>query len=361
MHQLSMLTWSMPVQHDAVLGWDLGGAHTKAALIGNSGCVESVQQIACPLWQGLEHLDSGIQSVVEKIGRDSGLMHAVTMTGELVDLFPDRNSGVKALIDTMDQRFSDSKLRIYAGSAGFLKPETAIKQAQQVASANWLATASWVANRLPEGLLLDVGSTTTDLIPFADKQVLTCDYSDHQRLVSQALIYTGVARTPLMAITDKVPFAGEWVYLMAEHFATSADIYRLNGDLPEAADLLPSADNGEKSVAGSARRLARMLGLDADATDMDGWRKVSQYMAEQQLRSLADACERILSRPGLSATAPLVGAGVGRFLVERICRRLKRPYIGFEELFSCAQRIESKVAECAPAVAVASLAKDGAA
>jgi probable H4MPT-linked C1 transfer pathway protein len=348
------------VPHDAVLGWDLGGAHTKAALIGGNDCVESVQQIACPLWQGLDHLDSGITSVMENIGKDSGLTHAITMTGELVDLFPDRDTGVKALIDTMERRFPHTPLTIYAGSAGFLKPETAIEHTHQVASANWLASASWVANRLPEGLLLDVGSTTTDLIPFADKQVLTGDASDHQRLISQGLIYTGVVRTPLMAITNKVPFAGEWVYLMAEHFATSADIYRLNGDLPEAADLLPSADNGEKSIAGSARRLARMLGLDADATDLDGWRKVSQYISEQQLRVLCDACERILSRPGLSASAPLVGAGVGRFLVARICQRLKRPYIGFETLFSSTPGDGSKVAECAPAVAVASLAKVGA-
>jgi probable H4MPT-linked C1 transfer pathway protein len=351
----------MPVQHNAILGWDLGGAHTKAALIDTSGRVDKVEQVACPLWQGLNHLDSGIDTVMQKIDKISGLKHAVTMTGELVDLFPDRDTGVKALIDTMARHFSNANLAIYAGSAGFLKPENAREHSFEVASANWLATASWVASQLPAGLLVDVGSTTTDLIPFADKQVLACDHSDHQRLVSQALIYTGVARTPVMAVTDKVPFAGEWVYLMAEHFATTADIYRLNGELPENADLLPSADNGEKSVSGSARRLARMLGMDADATDLDGWRRVSRYIGEQQLRQLVDACERILSRPGVLHSAPLVGAGVGRFLVKRICQRLGRPYVGFEELFSCAKPMQSKVAECAPAVAVASLAKHGAA
>jgi uncharacterized hydantoinase/oxoprolinase family protein len=100
-----------------------------------------------------------------------------------------------------------------------------------------------------------------------------------------------------------------------------------------------------------------MLGLDLDAADLDGWRRVTRYIAEQQLRQVADACERILSRPGLSPDAPLVGAGVGRFLVERVCHRLDRPYIGFESLFNCGQAMASRVAECAPAVAVASLAK----
>ena len=345
--------------HDAILGWDLGGAHTKAALLDSRGQVQHVEQVPCPLWQGLNHLHSGIDSVMRGINRNSGgLRHAVTMTGELVDLFPDRDSGVKALIDTMGQHFSSSTLAIYAGPAGFLNPAHALGHTSQVASANWFASASWLAQRLPEGVLIDVGSTTTDLIPFADKHVLTCDYSDHRRLVNQTLIYTGVVRTPVMAITDKVPFAGEWVGLMAEHFATTADIYRLTGELDETADLLPSADNGEKSLNGSARRLGRMLGLDADAIGLDGWCSVSRFIAEQQLRQLVDACERTLSMPGISSTAPLVGAGVGRFLVERISQRLGRPYMGFDTLFTCPELMESKVAECAPAVAVASLAKD---
>jgi len=345
------------VLHDSILGWDLGGAHIKSARIDAQGCVSGVVQLPCPLWQGLEWLESGIDSVLEHIGEHSGLRHAVTMTGELVDLFPDRVSGVKALIEVMSRRFPKEQLAIYAGAAGFLDPDRAKDSALQVASANWLATASWAASRLPEGLLIDVGSTTTDLIPFADRRVLATDYTDQQRLAGQSLVYTGIVRTPLMAITDKAPFAGEWVYLMAEHFATTADIYRLNGDLPEGADLLPSADSGEKSLAGSTRRLARMLGMDVDATDLDGWRKVSRYLAERQLRLIADACERVLSKPGLSPAAPLVGAGVGRFLVERICHRLDRPYVGFETLFSCAEGWQSKVAECAPAVAVASLAR----
>lgn len=343
--------------HEAILGWDLGGAHIKAARVDVRGCVNGVVQWPCPLWQGMDRLEWGIDAVLERIGeRHGGLRHAVTMTGELVDLFPDRTSGVKALIDAMSRRFPGESLAIYAGSAGFLTPDNAMSSALQVASANWFASTSWAAGRLPEGLLIDVGSTTTDLIPFAGGQVLAQGFSDHQRLARQELLYTGVVRTPLMAVTRSVPFAGEWVALMAEHFATTADIYRLTAELPEGVDLLPSADNGEKTPLGSARRLARMLGLDVDATDAAGWRRVSEYIAERQLRALADACERLLSRPGISPSAPLVGAGVGRFLVQKLARRLARPYVGFDQFFSCAERMESRVAECAPAVAVASLA-----
>jgi (4-(4-[2-(gamma-L-glutamylamino)ethyl]phenoxymethyl)furan-2-yl)methanamine synthase len=353
-----MSIWSLPVPHSAVIGWDLGGAHAKAALIDDHGCVASVVQVACPLWQGLEHLESGIEEILAKLETDGDLRHAVTMTGEMADLFPDRISGVNALIGTMTKRFPSAKMGIFGGEAGFLQPDLAQASALQVASANWLASASWAAECLPEGLLIDVGSTTTDLIPFANRQVVAGGFSDHQRLLKQTLVYTGVVRTPLMVITDKAPFAGEWVSLMAEYFATTADIYRINGDLPDDADLLPSADNGEKTLTGSIRRLARMLGLDAEATDLDGWRKVARYLAERQLRKIEDACERQLSQPGLSPSAPLVGAGVGRFLIERISQRLGRSYVDFSALFKCdSPSLAVKIAECAPAVSVASLAK----
>jgi (4-(4-[2-(gamma-L-glutamylamino)ethyl]phenoxymethyl)furan-2-yl)methanamine synthase len=302
----------VPVPHDSILGWDLGGAHIKAARIDGRGCVEAVVQLPCPLWQGLDRLESGIDSVLERLGDCSGLGHAVTMTGELVDLFPDRASGVKALIDTMGRRFPTQRLAIYGGAAGFLTSEHAMTSPLQVASANWLATASWAARRLPEGLLIDVGSTTTDLIPFADSQVLACGYTDHERLASQALIYTGVVRTPLMAVSDKVPFAGEWVHMMAEHFATTADIHRLNGDLPDGVDLLPSADNGEKSDIGSARRLASGIALHrrTAAAPADG-RLRTDALQTRHLTHCPPGGRRCRTFPG-AAYLPSAGASLCR-------------------------------------------------
>jgi len=346
----------MRVPHEPVLGWDLGGAHIKAAVVEQSGKVTAVAQASCPLWMGLDKLEQGIDAVLKRVAGASGLMHAVTMTGELVDLFPDRASGVRELIDVMRRRFSAERVQIYGGSAGFLDPQSALSRTSEVASANWLASASLTAERIPEGLFIDVGSTTTDLIPIAGSRVRASGYSDHQRLVQEELLYTGVIRTPLMAVARRVPFSGEWVSLVAEQFATTADIYRLTGELPENSDLLPSADNGEKTATGSARRLARMLGLDANAAGMESWKGVSRFLSEQQLRALADSCERLLSGNGLSASAPLVGAGAGRFLIRRLADRLSRPYLDFSEFFSCTEPLKTKVAECAPAVAVASLA-----
>jgi probable H4MPT-linked C1 transfer pathway protein len=222
-----------------------------------------------------------------------------------------------------------------------------------------MATATLAARHVPQGLLVDIGSTTTDLIPFREGRTAARGLADRERMVQGELIYSGVARTPVMALTRRAPFAGDWVPLMAEHFATAADLYRLTGELPGHADLMPSADGRDKTPEASAGRLARMLGLDARDGSLSDWQRLAGYLAEVQLRVLADACERLLSRGDLDAQAPVVGAGVGRFLAIRLAKRLGRPYLGFESLFQGGEGRVPDVADCAPAAAVARLAMEG--
>ena len=349
-----MSIWGWRGRREVILGWDLGGAHIKAAGLDENGCVTGVVQQPCPLWQGLDQLQLAVEKVMQRLA-PGPRRHFVTMTGELVDLFQDRASGVRHLLSVMASKIPADSLRVYAGTRDFLTREQAEHEFSQVASANWRASVALTAERLAEGILIDVGSTTTDLAPFKEREALTMGYDDHQRLLFEELVYTGVVRTPLMALARRAPFAGQWVSLMAEHFATTADVYRLTGDLPEHADMLPSADHGAKNVAASARRLARMLGLDMEAADLQGWRRVADFLAQQQLRTLEDALQRILSRSLLGNGAPLVGAGCGRFLVRRLAHRLERPYVGFDELFDCEESKAATAAECAPAVAVAVL------
>lgn len=340
---------------DAVVGWDLGGAHLKAARVGASGAVEQVLQLPCPLWQGLGQLEAALDRALPALGDAS--VHAVTMTGEMVDLFADRPEGVARLLGVLRERLPDAAMRIYAGAAGFLDLEQAAAEAGRIASANWLATATLVAARVPAALLVDIGSTTTDLVPVLAGRVCARGWDDPGRLVAGELVYTGVVRTPVMAIAERMPFAGEWVPVMAEHFATTADVHRLTGRLPPDADQHPAADGGPKTESGSARRLARMIGRDSGVAPLAAWRGLAAWLAEVQLRRIEDACRRVLSRAGLPEGAPLVAAGVGRFLAPELAGRLGRPVVEFASLLPAGRAGSARVSDCAPAVAVAWLAQ----
>jgi probable H4MPT-linked C1 transfer pathway protein len=349
------------VPPDSVIGWDLGGAHLKAARLGWGGRVERVMQLPCALWRGVGELDRALDSAQAALGPAPG--HAVTMTGEMVDLFATRAEGVAHLVGTMRNRLGDHGLRFYAGAAGFVAAGEVGGERLRLASANWRASAELVAARVTQALLVDIGSTTTDLVPVRAGQVRARGTDDAGRLVSGELVYTGVVRTPVMALAREVPFAGQSVPLMAELFATAADVHRLCGRLPPGADLHPAADGGEKTEAGSARRLARMIGRDAGTLPLEAWRSLARWLAQAQLRRIEDACALLISREGLAAHAPVVAAGVGRFLAAALAARLERPVVDFAALLPDPGPEPDLVSACAPAVAVAwlSQARGGAA
>ena len=345
------------MSNGAVIGWDVGGAHLKAARLDDTGRVVEVLQVACPLWQGMSHLDSAIESLSPRLG--AATLHAVTMTGEMVDLFPDRAEGVARLVAALVAKLSESAVRFYAGEQGFLDAEGARRRPAVVASANWMASAALVAARQSSALFLDIGSTTTDLIPVLGGRVRARGSDDATRLVAGELLYTGVVRTPIMALADRAPFGGEWTPLMAEYFATAADLHRLVGALPEGADLYPAADGGEKTVEGSARRLARMIGRDSGSAPITEWKRLAAWLVDAQRRRIEDACARLLSREPLPEDAPIVVAGVGRFLAEELARRAGRSRLDFAALLPCEPAVAGRATDCAPAVAVAWLAHQG--
>jgi probable H4MPT-linked C1 transfer pathway protein len=173
--------------------------------------------------------------------------------------------------------------------SGFLTPQRAAKNPDTVASANWAASAQLVASHLPDTLFLDIGSTTTDIVAIRDGKLAVRGHSDYERLACEELVYTGIVRTPVMALADRIPFGGNLIPPVAEYFATTADVYRLTGELPEGADQLPAADNGGKTLRDSARRLARMIGRDLESAPLSAWRQCARHLAEMQLWKIRQA------------------------------------------------------------------------
>ena len=345
-----------------IIGWDLGGVHVKAALVVNRETRAAVQ-VPCALWRGLDALDESFASLPD--WARGGGRHAVTMTGELCDCFESRREGVRALAAWSAARLPGS-VSIYGGRAGFFAPSGAADAAVEVASANWHASAAWLGRRLPEAVLVDVGSTTTDLIPVAGGEPVASGYTDAERLGTGELVYTGAIRTPVMALVDRVPFDGRLVALMAEHFATAADVHRLLGALPPDADQQPAADGGDKSIAQTETRLARMIGRDRDDAAPEQWAGLAAFLAEAQLRRLHDAAAQVFSRGIVTGGAPMVGCGVGRFIAARLAVRLGRPYLDLADLLAPRRGRDAGllaeapgssdwISSCAPAVCVALL------
>jgi (4-(4-[2-(gamma-L-glutamylamino)ethyl]phenoxymethyl)furan-2-yl)methanamine synthase len=270
-------------------------------------------------------------------------------------VFRDRADGVAYLVDMM-RKVTGGEAVFYGGRAGFLRDTGAIEHVNDVASANWHASASLIGRSHTEALLIDAGTTTTDLVPVKSAEVAAKGYTDGERLAEGELVYTGVVRTPVMAVARKAPFKGRMQGVAAERFATMADVWRLLGALPAGADPYPTPDLKGKSMQESAMRLARMLGRDAGPSDLLAYVDVARYVAERQRGEIEAAAAALIARERLAADAPVIGAGCGRFIARDIAERLGRAYRDFAEIVDCAPQARDMAASCAPAVAVGLLA-----
>lgn len=355
---------------ERVIGWDVGGAHVKAALV-EHGELRDAAQWPCPLWQGMEHLQRAVDAAALRWpeGLSSAqTVHAVTMTGEMVDLFPHREAGVVAIADLLERALVGPAI-FYAGEPGWCGAADVRVRWEAMASANWLATAQLAAHVLARrggdgGVLVDIGSTTSDLIALGGGHPRARGRSDAERLVTGELVYQGVVRTPLCALGPRIAFQGVVRNVMNEFFATTADVYRLTGELDPTHDQHPSADGAVKDLAATRRRLARMVGLDArDASDAD-WFAFAQAWRSLQLDELQGQLQRVVDAAELAPQAPLLAAGCGDFLVQALAERSDRPVGSFATLAlgeiaanepDSLQALRRKAQLAAPACAVALL------
>jgi probable H4MPT-linked C1 transfer pathway protein len=335
-----------------VIGWDIGGVHLKAARAENGRVLDAVQ-VPSPLRFGLARLADAFAQAKAAVGLAP--RHAVTMTAELADTFASRQEGVAQLTTIATQELGGD-IQLYAGRAGFVAAAQAKDHALDIASANWHASAALVGHLQKTALLIDLGSTTTDIIPIGQGRIAARGYTDAERLASGELIYTGLVRGFVMATAHRAPFAGQWTALINENFANMADVYRIVGTLPEGVDQMATTDGRDKTFAASCARLARMVGRDAADASEAQWRELAGWFAEAQIRAITDGAMLVLSQAELDPEAAIVGAGIGTAVVDEVARRLGRPYIGFADLIDAAPQVRERAAQCGPAAALAALA-----
>lgn len=329
-----------------IIGWDIGGANLKAARQQVDGWQVAQQPFA--MWQRRAELAAAVAGMSARLG--PATRAAVTITAELSDAFRTKREGINFVIEALQAALPAAELRIFGLDGHFHNVATAKANPLLVAAANWLATALVVARRQPNCLLVDVGSTTTDIIPIKGGQVVAQGCTDPERLIWGELVYTGVLRTPLFGIVSQAPLWGRWCGVAAELFTTAQDVHLLLGNLPAEQCTSPSADGRPVTAEFAAERLARLVCADREMLSEDDIQTMAQFIANSQAQQLTTALSQVISASGV--TGPLVAVGVGAFLAELAAARLGlaclRP----------ADFLNDQAAAVAPAAAVALLCRD---
>ena len=331
----------------SLIGWDVGGANVKAARIEAGRSESSVVERPLPLWRELHRLPATLAEAADSLGPASTM--AVTMTAELADCFTSKRQGVACVLDAFGTAFPLVEPWVH-GTDGTFQPAAAARQRPyRVAAANWMASATLVARTFPDALFIDVGSTTTDIIPIVGGQVMARGKTDPARLRSGELVYTGVLRTPVCAVVRSVPLRGRRCRVAAEHFAIVADVHLWRGCIGERDYTCETPDGRGRSRLEAGARLARMVCADLEMLGAEAVTAIAEHVARTQVRQIGSGLRQVMRRLGARCPRVAVLAGQGAFVA-----REAADAVG---LATCdlAEGMGAAAARATPAVAVAYL------
>jgi hypothetical protein len=321
-----------------ILGLDIGGANTKAA----SADGKYAKSVYLPLWK-----NSPLEKVLKRINAEQKPEAvAVVITGELADCFSSKREGLESIMAVACRAFSCPGY--FWGHAGFagndrIKP-TDTTEIMDIAAANWSASAALLAREIGDCLFVDMGSTTTDMIPIRARPLAA--KTDFLRLASGELVYTGLLRTGLACILPVARIQGHHVPLAPELFAIIADARLALGQIDLDRYTCDTADGKDKGRSSSLRRLARSVCADLEEIGESGALAIAEQACAEQKRTLTAAMEWQVERHGLERVA---AAGIGEWLIAEAANTLGMECILLSELYG------SRISDVFPAYAVARL------
>lgn len=293
-------------------------------------------------------LGSALRTLADALGAD-GRPHAITMTAELSQAFRTKREGVGVILDAVEAAFPGGDLHVYTVDGRFLGAAEARKHPLDVAASNWAATARLVGRFVPDCILLDIGTTSTDIIPIVKGEVAASGRTDPGRLASGELVYTGALRTPCEAVAAEVMLGGMPCGVSADGFALTGDVHLWSGRLATEDYTVKTPDGRPATREFAGERLARMVCADREMLADSEITEIASSFAEAQCRRVAAAIGRVRSRhPRLELA---VVTGLGDFIAADAARQAGL------EVVHLADRLGS-AARTAPAAAVAWLLAD---
>jgi len=336
-----------------VLGLDIGGANTKVVYVQTQkGIIKNVQVMVeyFPFWKNSQDFGQVLQKFKETVGGRFDAV-GVTMTAELSDVYKTKREGVEHILGCVKKVFSDVPLYVLNTDATLSSIEEALATPLGVAAANWVATGWLVLQYFENGVVVDVGSTSTSIIPIVDGKLAAKGKTDLDKLVCGELVYTGSLRTNLAAIVQTVPVKNAVSTVSSELFALSGDVHLILGNINREQYTCETADGKGTTRSEAFTRLARLVCADTNMLNERELTLIAQHIYEKQIQQIATGLNQVYARVKKVAAAkvPVLVAGLGKnFLATKAAEQIKA-----EVIMDLGEMLPDKVALAVPAVGVA--------
>ncbi len=347
-----------------ILGLDIGGANTKAALIKfqNKQILESFSyKEYFPFWEKtLNDIPRMLKRIVEKIIKENSYNLnqidniSITITAELSDAFQTKREGILTILDALSEVFIVNKLYFINNVGEFIDYAAAKRFPNSIAAANWASTSLFLGGFVSQCILIDAGSTTIDIIPIQFSIPVPIGKDDITRLINHELIYTGGLRATIPSITHFVPYKEQMIRISFEKFALVSDVHRILKNISQDDYITETADNRSTSLEDCYSRLAKIMCMDKESISKKELDDIAKYIYDKQIeiisKEIQDFIEKLIKRlPEFKINPLFVITGLSAdFLIEKSLKNLGLNNI---EYYKRITNIPDKVSSSAFAVA----------
>jgi probable H4MPT-linked C1 transfer pathway protein len=342
----------------SVLGLDIGGANTKAAYINtHNGFIRQFKTAMeyFPVWKNPEKLSNVLIRLSKSVSGPVKLgCVGVTMTAELSDAYRTKREGVNHILTHVAQAFPATPIFVLDVNAKLESITEAQAAPLEVAAANWAATGWMVAQLVQDCIVIDVGSTSTSIIPIISGHISASGKTDLEKLLNGELVYTGSLRTNIAAIVNSIPIRNGIARVSSELFAQSGDAHLVLGNITEKEYTVETADGRGKTRAEALARLARVVCADTEMLTEQEIVQFATYIYGKQVEQIAEGLRQVYNRikPRTKTEIKAVVTGLGKNFLARKAAQL----VGIDVIVDLNELLKSDVATFSPAVGVALMA-----
>lgn len=330
-----------------IAGFDIGGANTDLAVVeldeyGNITDI-TTKFTYLPMWQRKEDLARVLKDLAEPFGKIDAV--GVSMTAELVDAYKTKVDGVID-ISTKSKDAFDVPVG-FVSLDGIMGLSELKKDPMKAAAANWIATAPLAAKINSETILLDTGSTTTDIIPIKNGMECAKGRSDLERLMTGELVYSGTLRTNVAVLVEKVPINNQMTRVASELFAVTGDVHMVLGNITNENYTGATMDGSGKTLEDCMRRISRVVCGDLNVLSFEDIKEIAEYIYSEQVRKISEALQEVSNRNNIHH---VVTTGLGMDIIgSKACELAGLEFTGMDKI------LKKKDCVNAPAVGTALL------
>ncbi|MHC3129136.1 MAG: H4MPT-linked C1 transfer pathway protein, partial [Candidatus Bathyarchaeota archaeon] len=305
-----------------------------------------------PIWKkGKNQLPKVLEKLKKSLVDSTALDGVgVTITAELSDAYCTKKEGINHVLDCANQVFDDVPTFVLDVEAKLLPVKDARREPLKVASANWAATGWMISQLIKNCLVVDVGSTTTSIIPVINGKLATEGRNDLEKLQNGELVYSGSLRTNVATIINGIPIQGMTARVSSELFAQSGDVHLLLDNIKEEDYTAETCDGRGKTRREAMARLARVVCADIDMLTEQEIMDMAQFVYDRQVEQITGGLKQVYERiKPLLQEKIVVVTGLGRnFLARKAAEKA-----GFSEVIDMRELVGAEAAVMSPSVGVA--------